>query len=242
MCVIFFSYNQHRDLPLILAANRDEYYQRPTEAAKNWDDFPSIYAGRDLVSKGTWLGITDTGRFAAVTNYRDPNQAKGVRSRGDLVADFLKLDVPTGEYLNEVAERKTEYTGFSLLAGQINAGSNELYYYSNRGEGPKELAPGLYGLSNGLLDVPWPKVARGKAAFEKIISQGNFDKEEIFKLLSDRSSAEDAELPDTGVGIEIERYLSPIFIETPIYGTRCSTVVTVNRDFEMKLEERGIDD
>ncbi len=240
MCVIFASYRQNGTFPLIIAANRDEFYERPTASAARWKDFPEIYAGRDLVANGTWLGITDSGRFAAVTNFRDPNQPKGTRSRGDLVADFLKLDVPTGEYMNEVAQRKDDYTGFSLLAGQINAGSEEFYYYSNRGDGPRELAPGVYGLSNGLLDVPWPKVARGKNTFERIISRGNFDDEEIFGLLGDRSVAVDEELPDTGVGTEIERYLSPIFIETPIYGTRSSTIVTIDKDFHGRLDERVV--
>ena len=117
MCVILFSYKQSNDYPLILAANRDEYYDRPTSAAGYWSDFPRVFAGRDLVSKGSWLGITDSGRFAAVTNYRDMSQAKGTRSRGDLVADFLKADIAAARYMEKIADRKDDYTGFNLLVG-----------------------------------------------------------------------------------------------------------------------------
>lgn len=238
MCVIFASYLQNQRFPLIIAANRDEFFERPTSPAGFWDDYPQIYAGRDLVANGTWLGITKSGRFAAVTNYRDPKQPKGVRSRGDLVADFLKSDVSTAEYLTEVAARKDDYTGFGFLAGEISARVQEFFYYSNHIDAPQELAPGIYGLSNALLETPWPKVKIGKAAFEKMITGNELNKKGIFDLLQDKSQADEADLPDTGVGREIETYLSPIFVETPIYGTRCSTVVTIDAEFKAELEER----
>ncbi|MDH3530493.1 MAG: NRDE family protein [Acidobacteriota bacterium] len=238
MCVIFISYNQRSDFPLILAANRDEFYNRPTAPAAYWEDFPFVYGGRDLVAKGTWLGVTDSGRFAAVTNYRDMSQPKGIRSRGDLVADFLQTDTPTPEYMELIESRKDEYTGFNLIAGEINREVKELYYYSNRLDSPQRLEEGLYGISNHLLDTHWPKVVRGKSQFGQIISANEIEKDLLFELLADKSIAPDEDLPDTGVGLERERLLSPIFIETPIYGTRSSTVLTIDGGFRPVLDEK----
>jgi uncharacterized protein with NRDE domain len=238
MCIIFVGFNVREDHPLILAANRDEFYNRPTAAAAFWEDAPDIFAGRDLVGGGTWLGVNKRGRFAAVTNYRDPNGRVGSISRGSLVADFLRGDEPAGEYLEGVRSRAEEFSGFNLLAGELTAARQELFYYSNRGGEVSELKPGVYGLSNHLLDTGWPKVSGGKLRFEALLNENELDKESIFRLLSDEALADDSALPDTGVGYEIEKALSAVFIRTPGYGTRCSTLLTFDGDFRYDLDER----
>lgn len=238
MCTILFSFRQREDEPLILLANRDEFYDRPTRPAERWPDHPDILAGRDLVGKGTWLGVTDSGRIAAVTNYRDPSQERGSRSRGALVADFLRSDASAEEYLECVRKVAGEYTGFNLLAGTIAGDLPELFYFSNRGGSVLRLGPGLYGLSNHLLDTPWPKTVRGKDLLRSAITGGGDRREAYFDLLSDRTLADNELLPDTGIGLEKEKLLSPIFIETPIYGTRCSTVIVFSSDGNFEFEER----
>ncbi len=238
MCVIFFSYRQIPEYPLIFLANRDEFYERPTAKADFWKDFPEVMAGRDLVGQGTWLGVTKSGRFSAVTNYRDPNQTNGTVSRGNLVADFLKNDVAAKEYLQKIKENAGQYTGFNLLVGEISARKNELFYYSNQENEIRQLKQGLYGLSNHLLDTPWQKVEKGKKILAKLLEKKDFEKEKFFKVLSDKTLAEDQDLPETGIGYEKEKLLSSIFIETPVYGTRCSTVLTFDENFEIDFEER----
>lgn len=238
MCVIYLAYETHPDHPLILLANRDEFYDRPTAAAAYWKDHPEIYAGRDLVAGGTWLGITRGGRIAAVTNYRDPSAPKGSRSRGDLVAEFLKSVESPAKYLSGVQQRALQYSAFNLIAGDFGAGGG-LFYFSNRGIGIRRLEPGIYGLSNHLLDTPWPKVVRGKDRFQKLLT-APVDVETMFDLLGDESLADDADLPDTGIGYEKEKALSAIFIKTPIYGTRCSNVFTFDRLLAGRLEERVV--
>ena len=238
MCIIFVSYAEREDFPFILAGNRDEYYDRPTAPAARWDDHPGIVAGRDLVRKGTWLGISDSGRIGAVTNYRDPGQPHGIKSRGALVSEFLRSEEPPSEYLQRVVVERDRYTGFNLLLGELNKDNDELYFYSNRESGLRKLAPGHYGLSNHLLDSPWPKVVRGKSLFESAVAGPDLEIENLFQLLQDREIASDEDLPETGVGLLRERVLSPIFIETPTYGTRCSTVVTFDSDLNPELTER----
>jgi uncharacterized protein with NRDE domain len=238
MCVIYVAYRRHPKYRLLLLANRDEFYDRPTAPAGRWKDFPAITAGRDLVAGGTWLGVTDSGRFAAVTNYRDPNSAKGSVSRGSLVAEFLKSSQPAAEYLTDVAANAQSYSGFNLLAGEVSSAKRELYYYSNRGDGVQCLAPGIYGLSNHLLNTPWPKVETGISRFTKLVENAETSKTAFFDLLSDKTHAADEVLPDTGVGFEREKLLSPIFIRTEVYGTRCSTVLTIDNDLKVGFEEK----
>lgn len=237
MCVIYIAFDQQPDQPLILLANRDEFYKRPSTAASYWEDFPNIYGGRDLQGGGTWLGVTKSGRFSAVTNYRDPNAPLGTRSRGNLVADFLKSEQPAGEYLADVEIRGNEYSGFNLLAGEIG-GRRELFYYSNRAEGIRELSAGIYSLSNHLLDTPWPKVVRGKLLFADLLKSGEPSNNSLFDILSDESLAADEDLPSTGIPYEAEKAISAIFIKTPDYGTRCSTVLRFDRNLEWSFEER----
>lgn len=238
MCVIYLAFNTEPDYPLVLLANRDEFYSRPTAAATYWEDFPYIYAGRDLVGGGTWLGVTNGGRLAAVTNYRDPVAPVGKLSRGNLVADFLKSNIPASEYLESIRENAQKYSGFNLIIGEIDVAVNDLYYFSNRGRDVEKLDPGLYSLSNHLLDTPWPKVETGKERFTKLLQQRSVSNEVFFDLLANRDLANDDDLPSTGVPYDWEKTLSAIFIETPDYGTRCSTVLKFNKEFKWDFEER----
>jgi len=238
MCVIYLAFDQHPEHPLIVLANRDEYFNRPSQSAAYWDDLPYIYGGRDLVGGGTWLGVTKSGRFAAVTNYRDPSAAIGSRSRGGLVADFLKSEFSAKHYLEQVKIASNEYSGFNLLAGEISRDRREIFYFSNRGPDVQKLSPGIYGLSNHLLDTPWPKVAKGKAQFTNLLSSSKLPLEGFFEILSDESRAADKDLPSTGLPYEAEKAISAVFIKTPGYGTRCSTVLTFDNNFDWNFEER----
>jgi uncharacterized protein with NRDE domain len=235
MCLILFAYHSHPHYPLIVAANRDEFLKRPTAPADYWEDAPHILAGRDLEKMGTWMGITTSGQFAALTNYRDPNeQSVGKRSRGELVADFLKVNVNPASYMEELKEKREMYPGFNLVAGNID----DLFYYSNIENKIYQLEPGIYGVSNHLLNTNWPKVERGRERLIKIIegSQENLVEDLLF-LLQNADPAPDHLLPKTGVSLEWERILSPLFIESEGYGTRSSTVLLASRE-EMTYKER----
>jgi uncharacterized protein with NRDE domain len=238
MCVIYFALNIHNHYTLILLANRDEFYARPTKAAAYWDNFPHIYGGRDLQGGGTWMGVTDGGRFAAVTNYRDPSAPTGSRSRGDLVAEFLESETSPESYLADVSSNPHEFSGFNLLIGEFSRARCEMHYYSNREGEPRMLTPGIYGLSNHLLDTPWPKVAKGKARFTDVLSADAIDNGQFFELLADKTLGGDDELPTTGIPYEAEKALSAINVKMPGYGTRGSTVLTFDRDLKWNLEER----
>ena len=238
MCVIYIAVGQHSNYPLILLANRDEYYDRPTRAAGRWDEDPHIYAGRDLVGGGTWLGVSDGGRIAAVTNYRDPTAPAGTVSRGRLVAGYLRSDSEPDLYIDTVASRAADYSGFNLVVGEITTNSRELFYYSNRANDASRLSDGLYGLSNHLLDSPWPKVLKGKDRFATLLSAGLIDNDSLFAVLADEALAEDGELPSTGIPYEAEKALSAIMIKTPNYGTRCSTIVKFDAEGKWDFEER----
>jgi uncharacterized protein with NRDE domain len=235
MCIILFSYLQHPRYRLIVAANRDEFYKRPTVPVHFWMDQPELLAGRDLEKMGTWMGITRTGRFAAITNYRDPNHhVDQARSRGELVSEYLKSQTSPAEYLNKVNRQSEHYEGFNLLVGD----SNELLYFSNRDKHIRSISPGIHGISNHLLNTKWPKLEQGKRALENTLSTENVNDASLFELLSDSSIAGDEELPNTGVGLEKERFLSPIFIQGDEYGTRSSTIILIGYDNHVKLMER----
>lgn len=238
MCLIAFAYNVHPSYPLILAANRDEFYERPSLAADFWKDHPQVLAGRDLKNGGTWLGITREGKFAAVTNYRDPSSLKSdALSRGKLVSRYLIGMRKPDDYLKNISAQVTQYNGFNLLLGD----DNDLFVFSSRGEKQK-LRPGLYGLSNHLLNSPWPKVSRSKKMLKAALNKKGDDLENaMFSLLSDRRIPPDDRLPSTGIGLEWERILSTIFIESPIYGTRSSTVLLMGRNRRVRFVERVLD-
>ncbi|RDU35266.1 hypothetical protein DRW41_19330 [Neobacillus piezotolerans] len=236
MCLIVFAYKAHPRYRLIVAANRDESYARPTAAAHFWEDEPNILAGRDLEKMGTWMGVSTDGRFAALTNYRDPKQmnAAGKLSRGELVASFLKSGMRSGEYMAGLDAKGGLYPGYNLLADD----GKSLYYFSNMEGVAREVEPGIHGVSNHLLNTPWPKVVRGKSALDELLKRDSEElEEELFTLLRDAEPAPDADLPDTGIGLEWEKVLSPLFIRSEGYGTRCSTVLLMG-DGELIYTER----
>lgn len=236
MCLILIAHGARSDFPLVIAANRDEYYQRPTASAAFWQDHPHILAGRDLECMGTWLGVTRGGRFAAITNFRDSRERKtDAPSRGRLVSDFLASDQEPREYLGDVAMQAPRYNGFNLLAGDIDG----VFYFSSRTGSAQQVSPGIHGLSNHLLDTPWPKVERGKRRLQAALA-GEPDAETLLDLLHDREPAPESELPDTGIGLELERVLSPALIVSPQYGTRSSTAVLFGEDGSVSFAERTI--
>ena len=236
MCLLLLALKSHPVYKLVIAANRDEYYDRPTAPASFWDDRRDLLAGRDLRAGGTWFGITKKGRIAAVTNYRDPASLKShAPSRGELVSDFLTGEEKPEEYLAGLDLKAGGYNGFNLIVGT----KDQIYWYSNRGDGTHCLVPGIYGVSNHLLDTSWPKVSRGKAALKKLLSdQTGPSPESLFDMLFDRSIPGDDSLPDTGVGLEWERILSPIFISSPNYGTRSSTLLLIDQNDRVTFMER----
>jgi len=242
MCLILLAWRTHPRYPLVFGGNRDESYDRPSAPAEFWRDAPYIYGGRDLEKRGTWLGLSLSGRFAAVTNYRErPKKGKMPRSRGELTARYLRGSDTPQAYLQETMRTASEYGPFSLLVGD----TGKLWYFSNRAdtngsETPfRELAPGVYGLSNHLLDTPWLKVTSGKRRLAGLMSATeNALVAGLFDILSDRDPAPEDALPDTGVGVRRERELSPLFIAAEHYGTRASTVVLIDRDGQALFVER----
>lgn len=239
MCLILFAFRAHPDFPLVVAANRDESYKRPTLKAGFWQDHPHIFGGRDLDMGGTWMALSRTraGRFAAITNFRD-GAPKGVwpRSRGNLAKDYLLGSRDAPAYLDEVAASAGEYAGFSMLAGDLT----RMCYLSNYGKGVVHVTPGVHGLSNHLLDTPWPKVADGRDALSAWMQHAAHERTDaLFDMLADRSIAPENQLPDTGVGIAREKQLGPKFIAVDErYGTRASTVIVVDAANEVTYTER----
>jgi len=239
MCLLLFSFNKHPDYPIILAANRDEFFERPTEAASFWKDFPSVLAGRDLRQGGSWMGVTIDGRIAAVTNYREPSQNKPEAiTRGALVSDYLKGKASAEVYMQKVIAQRHAYDEFNLLVGD----KQSLLFFCSVEDDYQTLTPGLYGISNGKLDSTWPKVEKGKVALENIIQASEQpEAEKLFELLADKTLAADSELPSTGVSLEWERRLSPLFVHSEGYGTRSSTVLLIDRQGKVFFSERSFD-
>jgi uncharacterized protein with NRDE domain len=237
MCLILLAHRAHPDFPLVVAANRDEWFRRPTAPAGFWPDAPEVFAGRDLEQQGTWLGITRSGRFAALTNYRDPaSNRPDAPSRGALVSAFLRSPASPGEYLERLQHDAARYNGFSLLAGD----GATLCYFSNREGEVRSLEPGVYGLSNSLLDVPWPKVESGKSQLVAALDRGP-NAETLLDILDDTQLASDAALPRTGMSPDWERRLSSLRIVADGYGTRSSTALLVDADGEVSFVERSFD-
>ncbi|MGC8762478.1 MAG: NRDE family protein [Acidobacteriota bacterium] len=236
MCLLLLAHRPRPDLTLVLAANRDEFYDRPSAPSAWWEDSPGILAGRDLRQGGTWLGVSRRGRLAALTNIREPSRHDpAAPSRGLLVKEFLRSPLDAGAFLRKLDG--SPYNGFNLLAFD---GEN-LAVASNRAEGVRLLEPGLHGFSNGLLDSPrWPKVRRGMAALGRLLEAADGNLEEgLLAVLADGTPAPDGELPRTGIGLEAERALSPIFTRTEVYGTRASTVVILRADGGVSWVERA---
>ncbi|MGF6110935.1 NRDE family protein [Pseudomonas frederiksbergensis] len=233
MCLIVFAWRPGHAQPLIVAANRDEFYARPTQPLAQWAHAPHVHAGRDLEAGGTWLGIGANGRFAALTNIRDPRQPASRTSRGELVAGFLSGEMSIDDYLSDVVARSAEYAGFNLLIGN----TNELWHFNARDSEAVMLAPGVYGLSNAGLDTPWPKVLKAKAALSELLDDPQ--PAALLAILADSAAAPLTDLPDTGVGLATETLLSSVFIASPTYGTRASTALIVSADGSRVMVERS---
>jgi uncharacterized protein with NRDE domain len=235
MCLIVVAHRALPGLELVVAANRDEFFDRPALPAAFWPDRPDLLAGRDLRAGGTWLGVTREGRFASITNYRNPRDRKtDAPSRGALVGDFLSQRARPEDYLRAIEPDARKYNGFSLLS----AAKGELWFFSNYDTRAFCVPPGIHGLSNHLLNEPWPKVTRSKAWLARLIHRP-FRVEDYFELLADETIAADHELPDTGIGQERELKASAIRIRDPVYGTRCSTVLRIQEDGETRFYERS---
>ncbi len=239
MCIIAIAYRAHPGYPLVIAANRDEFYDRPAAPLHFWEDHPGILAGKDLKSRGTWFGVNKKGKIGAITNFREPGAAfdSGI-SRGRLVLDYLAGDAPPDAYLENIAEQKDQFNGFNLVAGSTDS----LFWYSNRGDAVEKIAPGIHGLSNRLLNTPWPKVAKIREGISRIISQNDkINPEDLFSLLTDSARPPHKMLPDTGIGLQWEKILSPVFVKSDVYGTRCSSVLLLDASGKMLFCERTYD-
>jgi uncharacterized protein with NRDE domain len=239
MCLLVLAWKHHPRYRLILAGNRDEFHDRAAAPLNWWQDDPRILGGRDLKAGGTWLGVARSGRFGVVTNYRDLQApVEGAPSRGQLVPRFLTGATSPKEFLDDLRGAAPRYSGFNLLVG----GTRSLYYFSNRGgNAPTALAPGAYGLSNHLLDTPWPKLARTRERFNGLLTQPEIAPEDLFSMLGDREQASGADLPSTGLPEDWERVVSAPFIVNERYGTRCSSVLLVERTGRTILQERRFD-
>jgi uncharacterized protein with NRDE domain len=229
MCLLIFAHRTHSRYPLVLAANRDEFHTRPTAASAFWPEHPWLLAGRDLAQGGTWMGLTRDGRFAAITNYRDPARtAPAPRSRGELPLNYLTGDRGPESFLLDLLPRAQEYAGFNLLLGTID----NLWYLTNSlPQGsciPQRLAPGLYGLSNARLDTPWPKVVLGKDRLRALLLQGEIDHAALAEVVGDRQLADPQELQRQGLDQGMDPILSAQFITTGAYGTRSSTSLWID--------------
>jgi uncharacterized protein with NRDE domain len=261
MCLILFAWKSHPDYPLVVAANRDEFYERDTQGIAWWDEHPHVLAGRDradvLGSPGTWLGFTKGGKFAALTNVRAPSEKNpDSRTRGELSLLYLAGQAAPGEFIQENAKRFQNYNGFNLLMADLSNPENaQMHWVSNRmmmGQNirPRKVFPhqpleaGVYGLSNAMLDTPWPKVNHRVAAFAQTLAMDSGqlkNADQYLKLLADTHHASDHELPNTGVSREWEKALSPAFIKTASYGTRSSTILRVRKDGQFEMVERRFD-
>lgn len=236
MCLILFAWRAHPRYPLVLAANRDEFHRRPAAAAHWWPDSPAVLAGRDLQAGGTWLGVTRTGHFAAVTNFREPltPEIPLERSRGDLVRDYLLDGGNPGDYAQSVQRAGGDYRGFNLLVGSPGA----LWCASNRQRRAREVAPGVHGLSNHLLDTDWPKVGAGRRHLQALMNRDRVQADDLLALLTDRRTTP-GEMPQGLPDDELRRQLmNHYFIVSPDYGTRSSTVVLLDVEGGMELVER----
>jgi uncharacterized protein with NRDE domain len=240
MCLLVAAWRSHSRYRLIVAANRDEFHERASATLGWWPDEPRILAGRDLQAAGTWMGVARSGRFGAVTNFRDLENppSKDAPSRGMLVTRFLTGATSPKEYLDDLRGGAPRYAGFNLLIG----GPRTLYYFSNRdGAAARVLGPGIYGLSNHWLDSPWPKLLRARARLAELVAHRDIEPEALFDLLGERTPADEDEIPDTGLPPEWERALSAPFVVHERYGTRCSTLLLVERGGRTAVHERRFD-
>lgn len=234
MCLITFAWQEHEEYPLIVLANRDEFYKRPTEPAAYWMDHSHVLAGRDLEAGGTWMGVSTKGKWTGLTNYRDPkSMLSNAPSRGELTSSFLTSDLSPREYLATVKTSGKSYNGFNLLVGDMTG----LYYYNNINHEIVAVSPGVHALSNGLLNTEWPKVTKARYKLENAIKENNLELESLEELMIDPRLANDDELPSTGVPYEWEKALSSMYISSPEYGTSITTVLRVSHSGKVDFVE-----
>jgi uncharacterized protein with NRDE domain len=224
MCLILLAYQSHPQYPLILLANRDEFYARPTAQAAFWSSDGKILAGKDLQAGGTWMGMNMSGKLAALTNYRSIDHNTYIKSRGALVSNYLKNREIPESYINQLSNLREDYAGYNILVGQLE----NLQVYSNINNKTHVIQPGIHGLSNRFLNTDWFKVKKGKQALSDLIQKDNIDKKLFLEILQDRQSVSGQDLPETGFTKTQEEMLSPLFIKSPLYGTRCSTIITID--------------
>lgn len=240
MCLLVFNWQPAGRYPLVFVGNRDEFHERPAEPLAWWHSPNGLLAGRDVTGGGTWLGVTRGGRFAVVTNYREMGERRqGAPSRGRLITRFADPSVTVGDYAGELSASAGDYAGYNLLFGEPGRGT--LNVFSNRDGPAKPVPAGVHGLSNHLLDTPWPKLVRTRQRFSAELASDDPDIEKLFDILADRTPAVKDELPDTGIGHHWESLLSSPFIVSDEYGTRCSTVVIVRADGVTHVAERSFD-
>ncbi len=239
MCLILFAWKSHPRYPLVVAANRDEFHQRPSAPAQFWQDEPDILAGRDLQAGGTWLGVTRSGRFAAITNYREPAapELPLEHSRGHLVRDYLAAGQEPLAHAHDLVSRGSTYRGFNVLFGTPGS----LAYASNRRKESGPVEAGIHGLSNHLLDTDWPKVHSGRKRLDSLLEEERLEAEALFELLTDKTLTP-GEIPeDLETSLAPEQLMKHYFIVSPVYGTRCSTVVLMDHDGRIQFHERQFD-
>jgi len=236
MCLVVLAWDAHPRCRLLVAANRDEFHARPSQALGWWPDRTGVLAGRDLQAGGSWFAMHRDGRFATVTNYREhARKPPGQRSRGELVADFVAGSTTPAAFVRDIGG--TRYAGFSLLVGD----SDELWYVSNRGDGPVRLEPGVYGLSNAVLDTPWPKVVRSREALRELVLAGDPAEPALMRLMADRTPAPARDVEPGDLPFAEARALTAPFIVSPDYGTRCTTTLEWRRDGRVSVCERRFD-
>jgi uncharacterized protein with NRDE domain len=234
MCVCFLALNQSKKFPLIVLFNRDEYFERESLPLSKWNE-SQIVAGLDVRSQGTWMGVDTQGRFAAVTHFRNPVlHSNGKQPRGSLVPMFLNGSHFAHDFLEGLEKRKDDFNGFNLLVGD----GSGIFSYSNRDPGVKKISAGVYGLSNGFFDADWPKVRKGKKLLNNILTSNDETVDTLLDILLDDTLALESELPETGVGMTLEKLLSPIFVKSEIYGTRTSTLLIKDSSGRMTMQER----
>ena len=238
MCILFIAVKQHPDHPLIIAANRDEFHARMTSPSHSWHDKPEMFAGRDEQAGGTWMGIHGSGRIAALTNIRAPQRERmDVKTRGELVVNALETNDDTA-FLTTLRNTANDYNGYNLVYGS----ATELSVFNSHSLEHHPLTQGVYGLSNASLNTPWPKVQMGVKSLNRACQQsGQLDVEDLFSILHNRETASDEDLPDTGIAKPWEKMLSSIFICSADYGTRSSTILTVNNAGKINWQERSYD-
>ncbi|ENW98245.1 NRDE family protein [Acinetobacter sp. NIPH 298] len=226
MCIVAFAWQVLEELPLCLISNRDEFYHRPSVALHAWEN-SSIVAGQDLQSGGTWMGVTASGRWAIVTNFRNGREQQQYQtSRGHLIQDFLESDLAPIRFAQMLEQKQQDYAGFNLFVGD----TQQAVYMSNRGEAPQVLAKGVYVVSNGLMSEDWKKTMHLRKRFTQeflpMLQQPQISESDleyaIWDILEDERKVIPELLPDTGISKEMEALLSSTFIQSPIYGTRCS--------------------